>query len=300
MHSLNSAPIPQAGGREGTRVAAPHAQTPLGVPDRRLSPRNPPVLERCQLSAGSASSSPLRRSPLHRLGSSRHEPSSREPGQHFGGPPPLISPKPQHHPVTTSLWNPVSLMESPPDPPRRLPEPHALHSHPAPFEPSRPGIPLVKVERVFCPEKLEEGPRKRDALEKYPPGREPGAPEHGAFTHTPFLAELEKSTQSILSQQRAPATPFPEAAKPSSPYRPPQPRAQDPMYIYDEFVQQHRRLVSKLDLEERRRREAREKGEGPGISPRQRDLAKGLPGMPTFPHPSGSVNPALQTCPINK
>nr|XP_014126766.1 genetic suppressor element 1 [Zonotrichia albicollis] len=195
-----------------------------------------------------------------RLGSSRHEPSSREPGQHFGGPPPLISPKPQHHPVTTSLWNPVSLMESPPDPPRRLPEPHALHSHPAPFEPGRQGIPLVKVERVFCPEKLEEVPRKRDALEKYPPGREPGAPEHGAFTHTPFLAELEKSTQSILSQQRAPGTPFPEASKPSSPYRPPQPRAQDPMYIYDEFVQQHRRLVSKLDLEERRRREAREKG----------------------------------------
>ncbi|RLV84381.1 hypothetical protein DV515_00016285 [Chloebia gouldiae] len=195
-----------------------------------------------------------------RLGSSRHEPSSREPGQHFGGPPPLISPKPQHHPVTTSLWNPVSLMESPPDPPRRLPEPHALHSHPAPFEPGRQGIPVVKVERVFCPEKLEEGPRKRDALEKYPPGREPGAPEHGAFTHTPFLAELEKSTQSILSQQRAPATAFPESTKPSSPYRPPQPRAQDPMYIYDEFVQQHRRLVSKLDLEERRRREAREKG----------------------------------------
>ncbi|XP_029821380.1 genetic suppressor element 1 [Manacus vitellinus] len=195
-----------------------------------------------------------------RSGSSRHEPSSREPGQHFGGPPPLISPKPQHHPVTTSLWNPVSLMENPPDPPRRLPEPHALHGHPAPFEPSRQGIPLVKVERVFCPEKLEEGSRKRDVLEKYPPGREPGAPEHGGFTHTPFLAELEKSTQSILSQQRPPATPFPEATKPSSPYRPPQPRAQDPMYIYDEFVQQHRRLVSKLDLEERRRREAREKG----------------------------------------
>uniref|UniRef100_A0A8C0FWA1 Gse1 coiled-coil protein n=1 Tax=Bubo bubo TaxID=30461 RepID=A0A8C0FWA1_BUBBB len=122
-----------------------------------------------------------------RSGSSRHEPSSREPGQHFGGPPPLISPKPQHHP------------------------PHALHSHPAPFEPSRQGIPLVKVERVFCPEKLEEGTRKRDALEKYTPGREPGAPEHGGFTHTPFLAELEKSTQSILSQQRPPAAPFAEA-----------------------------------------------------------------------------------------
>uniref|UniRef100_A0A8B9I4I9 Gse1 coiled-coil protein n=1 Tax=Anser brachyrhynchus TaxID=132585 RepID=A0A8B9I4I9_9AVES len=198
-----------------------------------------------------------------RSGPSRHEPSIREPGQHFGGPPPLISPKPQHHPITTSLWNPVSLMESPPDPPRRLPEPHALHGHPAPFEPSRQGIPLVKVERVFCPEKLEDGARKREALEKYPPPREPGAPEHGGFAHAPFLAELEKSTQSILSQQRpplAPAAPFGEAAKPSSPYRAPPPRAQDPMYIYDEFVQQHRRLVSKLDLEERRRREAREKG----------------------------------------
>ncbi|XP_009080096.1 PREDICTED: genetic suppressor element 1-like, partial [Acanthisitta chloris] len=58
------------------------------------------------------------------------------------------------------------------------------------------------------------GARKRDVLEKYPPGREPGAPEHGGFTHTPFLAELEKSTQSILSQQRPPATPFSEATKP--------------------------------------------------------------------------------------
>lgn len=215
--------------------------------------------QRCQLLTSLVLSSP------HRSGSSRHEPSGREPGQHFGGPPPLISPKPQHHPVTTSLWNPVSLMESPPDPPRRLPEPHALHGHPAPFEPSRQGIPLVKVERVFCPEKLEEGARKRDALEKYPPAREPGAPDHGSFTHAPFLAELEKSTQSILSQQRPPASPFVEATKPSSPYRPPPPRAQDPMYIYDEFVQQHRRLVSKLDLEERRRREAREKGETLGL-----------------------------------
>ncbi|XP_062442347.1 genetic suppressor element 1 isoform X2 [Rhea pennata] len=202
--------------------------------------------------------------PEHRLenprsGPSRHEASAREPvAQHFGGPPPLISPKPTHHPVAASLWNPVSLLESAPEP-RRLAEPHALHGHPAPFEPGRQGIPLVKVERVFCPDKLEDGARKREALEKYPPAREP---EHGGFAHGPFLAELEKSTQSILSQQRAPpapAPPFAEGGKPSSPYRPP-PRAQDPAYVYDEFVQQHRRLVSKLDLEERRRREAREKG----------------------------------------
>ncbi|XP_030366935.1 genetic suppressor element 1-like [Strigops habroptila] len=197
-------------------------------------------------------SEPVHRPEHPRSGLSRHELSSREPGQHFGGPPPLISPKSQHHPITTSLWNPISLMENPPDPPRRLPEPHTLHGHLAPFEPSCQGIPLVKVERVFCPEKLEEAARKRDALEKHPPGQEPGAP---------FLAELEKSTQSILSQQRPPATPFANATKPSSPYRrPPQPHAQDPMYIYDEFVQQHRRLVSKLDLEERRQRDAREKG----------------------------------------
>lgn len=179
-------------------------------------------------------------------------------------------------------------MESPPEPPRRLPEPHALHGHPAPFEPSRQGIPLVKVERVFCPEKLEDGARKREALEKYPPPREPGAPEHGGFAHAPFLAELEKSTQSILSQQRpplAPAAPFGEAAKPSSPYRAPPPRAQDPMYIYDEFVQQHRRLVSKLDLEERRRREAREKGElgGSQSSGTPPGGAQGSPGVAGSP-----------------
>ena len=64
--------------------------------------------------------------------------------------------------------------------PRRAPEGHPPHGHPAPFEPSRPAaVPLVKVERVYCPEKAEEGPRKREAtpLDKYPPPppREPGA-----------------------------------------------------------------------------------------------------------------------------
>lgn len=55
------------------------------------------------------------------------------------------------------------------------------------------------------------------------------------------------------------------------------------MYIYDEFVQQHRRLVSKLDLEERRRREAREKGEGPGISPPAPGPGRGSPGDADVP-----------------
>lgn len=206
-----------------------------------------------------------------RPGPTRHEPGSRDPPQHFGGPPPLISPKPQHHSVPTALWNPVSLMDSTLET-RRAPESHPLHSHPAPFEPSRQAaVPLVKVERVYCPEKAEEGPRKREPtpLDKYqPPPREAGNLEHQTFPHGPgpFLAELEKSTQTILGQQRAslsqPAT-FGELTgplKPGSPYRPPAPRGPDPAYIYDEFLQQRRRLVSKLDLEERRRREAQEKG----------------------------------------
>ncbi|XP_017399141.1 genetic suppressor element 1 isoform X6 [Cebus imitator] len=209
-----------------------------------------------------------------RPGPNRHEPGGRDPPQHFGGPPPLISPKPQLHTAPTALWNPVSLMDNTLE--TRRPESHPLHSHPAAFEPSRQAaIPLVKVERVFCPEKAEEGPRKREPapLDKYqppppPPPREGGTLEHQTFPPGPgpFLAELEKSTQTILGQQRAslPQTAtFGELSgplKPGSPYRPPAPRGPDPAYIYDEFLQQRRRLVSKLDLEERRRREAQEKG----------------------------------------
>ncbi|XP_011783441.1 PREDICTED: genetic suppressor element 1 isoform X1 [Colobus angolensis palliatus] len=208
-----------------------------------------------------------------RPGPNRHEPGGRDPPQHFGGPPPLISPKPQLHAAPTALWNPVSLMDNTLE--TRRAESHSVHSHPTAFEPSRQAaVPLVKVERVFCPEKAEEGPRKREPapLDKYqpppPPPREGGSLEHQPFPPGPgpFLAELEKSTQTILGQQRAS---LPQAAtfgelsgplKPGSPYRPPAPRAPDPAYIYDEFLQQRRRLVSKLDLEERRRREAQEKG----------------------------------------
>ncbi|XP_074864414.1 genetic suppressor element 1 isoform X2 [Carettochelys insculpta] len=200
-----------------------------------------------------------------RSGPNRHEPSSRDQPQHFGGPPPLISPKPQHHPVPTSLWNPVSLLDNNAEP-RRVQENHSLHALPTPYAPSRQALPLVKVERVYCPEKVDEGARKREALDKYQPARDSGASEHGGFAPGPFLAELERSTQTILNQQRASLSQAGQLAeislpsKPSSPYRHPLPRAHDPMYVYDEFLQQHRKLVSKLDLEERRRREAREKG----------------------------------------
>lgn len=48
--------------------------------------------------------------------------------------------------------------------------------------------------------------------------------------------------------------------------REPQRQSSNSMLVYDEVLQQHRRLLSKLDLEERRRKEAREGGE------RHRDL----------------------------
>ncbi|XP_029463912.1 genetic suppressor element 1 isoform X2 [Rhinatrema bivittatum] len=191
----------------------------------------------------------------------RHDPSCRDQVQHFGGPPPLISPKPQHPPAPASLWNPVTLMETAVDTRRGQESNLPLHGHTGQYEPSRQALPLVKVERGYGSEKPEETGRRRDA-----PSWEARPLEHSRYTHGPFLAELEKSTQSILSQQRASlphAGHFPDMAfapKSNSTYRPPLARSQDPMYVYDEFLQQHRRLVSKLDLEERRRREAREKG----------------------------------------
>lgn len=124
-------------------------------------------------------------------------------------------------------------------------------------------------------------------MEKYPPLRgPPGLPEPSTF-----LADLEKSTQSFFSQQRAtlslpsqyemeggmksnaglkslqghpghsrhgqglgipPGTGMGQVANVGT--------GPETMLIYDEYLQQHRRPVSKLDLEEKRRKEAREKG----------------------------------------
>lgn len=197
----------------------------------------------------------------------RNEGSIREPLQHFGGPPPLISPKPQQHSVPTSLWNPVSLMDTPSES-RRSQEPASIHNHAATMY-ERQTLPSVKVERqyIFEKQQLEEEdlPRRKEQTEKYQPIRESSL-EHSGYSHAPFLAELEKSTQSFLNQQRSSLQQASQTAettflhKPSLSHRLPPTRTRDPMYIYDEFLQQHRRLVSKLDLEERRRKEAREKG----------------------------------------
>lgn len=198
-----------------------------------------------------------------RLISNHHESGGRDILPHLGAPPPLISPKPQHRehlpPPPTTLWNPASLIETSSDSRRG----HDA-AGPAHFDLSRPGLSLAKPERHYAPDKMEDGGKRKDGPEKYASLRPSGFLEPGTF-----LAELEKSTQSILSQQRASLS-LPSQYgdlggphKVSLPYRglqgPPR-GAPDPALVYDEFLQQHRRLVSKLDLEERRRREAREKG----------------------------------------
>ncbi|XP_075694413.1 genetic suppressor element 1 isoform X3 [Rhinoderma darwinii] len=197
----------------------------------------------------------------------RNDGNIRETLQHFGGPPPLISPKPQQHSVPTSLWNPMSLMDTPSES-RRSQEPTSIHNHTGNiYEHSRQTLPSIKVERPYSFEQQEEEdlPRRKEQTEKYQPIRESSL-EHTGYSHAPFLAELEKSTQSFLNQQRSSLQQAGQTAetthlhKPSSSHRTPPSRTRDPMYIYDEFLQQHRRLVSKLDLEERRRKEAREKG----------------------------------------
>ncbi|XP_068117688.1 genetic suppressor element 1-like [Hyperolius riggenbachi] len=207
-----------------------------------------------------------------RVISSRNEGGIREPLQHFGGPPPLISPKPQQQSAPTSLWNPVSMMDASTET-RRTQEPTTILNHATPiYEHNRPIITQVKQERIYPMDRQQQeeeeaaAQRRRELAEKYQPIRESSAMEHAAYSHAPFLAELEKSTQTFLNQQRSSLQQAGQVAeitllhKPITSHRPPLTRTRNPMFIYDEFLQQHRRLVSKLDLEERKRKEAREKG----------------------------------------
>ncbi|XP_052399939.1 genetic suppressor element 1 [Carassius gibelio] len=168
----------------------------------------------------------------HRYSTHHHDRGVRDLPQPLGAPPPLITPKPlprdQHpsSPAPSSFWNPVSLLNSPSDRPLSHIRPYSGHSRPKPPE-----------------EDVRPSPMRVSSLLE--PGKHP--------------AELEKSTCSFLSQQRAS---FSQPGQ-SADNRPPQGPAldrTDPMMVYDQALQQHRRLVSKLDLEEKKRREAREKG----------------------------------------
>lgn len=199
----------------------------------------------------------------HRALPNHHEPNSRERERdrdlhsHLGAPPPLISPKPQprdHAPAPpTTLWNPASLIETSSESRRLLHEPHSGH-----YDLSRLPPPPTKSERHYSSEKPKE------VIEKFPLIRPTGFSEP-----RPFLVELEKSTQSFLNQQRATQSLTSQYGELSGALKNsthkslhgPQIRSGvETMLVYDEFLQQHRRPISKLDLEERRRKEAREKG----------------------------------------
>ncbi|CAB1343282.1 unnamed protein product, partial [Coregonus sp. 'balchen'] len=212
----------------------------------------------------------------YRSNASQHDPGNRESQPYLGAPPPLISPKPHphllHHPPDppTTLWNPASLTETPPDPRRRFD---------SPVPPSRPPPGLTRAEWPPSSERGEEGCRRMgEGPERFSSVRGPILQVSGLWS----MAELERSTHSLHHQhnhnhlhQRGSlllSSPSPSSdlgvqrpsSSPSSSRdlqkseRPGQ-EPQNPV-VYDEILLQQHRLVSKLDLEENRRREAREGG----------------------------------------
>ncbi|XP_044049648.1 genetic suppressor element 1-like isoform X2 [Siniperca chuatsi] len=205
----------------------------------------------------------------HRTNSVHHNPGSKDIPPCLGSPPPLISPKGPHHAPAppTTLWNPASLVDTPADSRRTL-------NPPTP--PSRPPPGLTRADRppLSWGEKLEEGGRRRaEGTERYTSLRGAGLQDAGSWNK----AEQDRAIQSLyqrhhinsLHQRSCVALPIPgtctdpgwwcQAASPSL-LRERQSQPLDSMLVYDEVLQQHRRLFSKLDLEEKRRREAREGG----------------------------------------
>lgn len=122
---------------------------------------------------------------------------------------------------------------------------------------------------------MEEGGRRRaEGPERYPSLRGASFQEAGFWNK----AEQDRAIQSLYHRHhinnlhQRPCVPLSipgsctdtggicQTASPS-PVRERQSQAPDSMMVYDEVLQQHRRLLSKLDLEEKRRKEAREGGE---------------------------------------
>ncbi|XP_051917592.1 genetic suppressor element 1-like isoform X1 [Hippocampus zosterae] len=148
----------------------------------------------------------------------------------LGAPPPLISPKaPQ-----TTLWNPASFVD------RRKSTP-----------PIRPPPGLTRADRPHLSwgEMLQDGARRRpEAPERYPSAREEAGLSNKA-EHD--LVVLQRRHANNLHLRLCAPLSDPNAGRE---------RQRDCALVYDEALQQHRRLLSKLDLEEQRRREAREGG----------------------------------------
>ncbi|XP_051547700.1 genetic suppressor element 1-like isoform X1 [Myxocyprinus asiaticus] len=180
---------------------------------------------------------------LHRYNAHHKDLGVRDLPQPLRAPPPLISPKPlprDHHPSSptpSTLWNPISLLNTPSDRPLSHIHPFSGHTRLKTSEDeARQQICTKKPSSMWVNSLLESGK---------------------------YLAEMEKSTRSFLSQQRAffSQSGTGENRQIQGPgIQVPAPERSDPMLVYDQALQQDRRLVSKLDLEEKKRKEAREKG----------------------------------------
>lgn len=204
----------------------------------------------------------------HRTNSVYHNSNSKDAPLRLGAPPPLISPKaPPHTPAPpTTLWNPASLVDTPADSRRKLN---------LPTPPIRPPPGLTRTDRPLnWGEKLEEGGRRRaEGPERHLALRGASVQEAGPWNKS----EQDRAIHSFYNrhhinnyQQRSYAprsvsstcTELRGQCQTVSPSLAWERQSQAPnnMVVYDEVLQQHRRLLSKLDLEEKRRREAREGG----------------------------------------
>ncbi|XP_008310186.1 genetic suppressor element 1-like isoform X1 [Cynoglossus semilaevis] len=195
---------------------------------------------------------------VHRATPVHHSQGNKDVPSTLGAPPPLISPRGHYHlPPSTTLWNPASLVDTPTNSCRKL--------HP-PNPPSRPPPGLTRAENpsFSCWEKLDNRGRKRGdglpslrgsgPLESWTRSEEDGAVK--SLNHQHHLNNLHRRSLSAKNDLRGGQRQ--EASSPSVTKQ--RSRASSSMMVYDEVSQQYRRLLSKLDLEERRKREAREGG----------------------------------------
>ncbi|KAM4553283.1 genetic suppressor element 1-like isoform 1-T1 [Fundulus diaphanus] len=194
----------------------------------------------------------------HRINSVYHHPGSKD--APLGAPPPLISPKGPHHPPAppTTLWNPASLVDTPADSRRKFS---------APTPPTRPPPGLTRTDRPLMSWGDDGSKRTSKSPERCPPLRGVGLQEPWSraetdrVLHTLYPPHHASNHHKQSVPPSAPADQgFQYQAGPPSLIRERQTQAADSMLVYDEVLQQHRRLLSKLDLEEKRRNEAREGG----------------------------------------
>lgn len=188
---------------------------------------------------------------LNRTNSVHHNLGSKDVTPCLGAPPPLISPKGSHHPPAPlpMLWNPASLVDTPADSRRKL-------NPPTP--PSRPPPGLTRTDRptLSWGESLQNGIRRRtEGSERLTSLRGTTIQDAASWNK----AEQGRAVQGL--HQRHHVNNLHQRSCIPPDLREHHHQQPSNMLVYDEVLQQHRRLLSKLDLEENRRKEAREGGE---------------------------------------